>query len=342
MNKIQLSIPDPCHENWDNMTPTQGGRFCKACAKQVIDFSKMSDTDVLNYFNIVKNESVCGRAYPDQLNRPIAPPPEKKLFWYWNYLVTFFLFFSKSTGAKAQGRLKLVTAVGLKPIKKIDANNLLQQAASPVGFTIHGSIQDANGNNVSSAGIKLQHAAYGVSADIDGTFTLDIDSLPSRIEIYSVGFDRKQIMVNDLTEMKIVLSKTIQPVERLASANDKNEIKEWLGEVVVVGYTIRKPRIKDTIINRFRDFNPVIKIYPNPISKGNAFTLDLNLKTTGNYTVQITSAAGSLLLERKINALVKKHSEQIVSSIDWSSGIYYLRIIDDKGIKVGTANLAIL
>ncbi|HMX80851.1 MAG TPA: hypothetical protein PLG91_11090, partial [Ferruginibacter sp.] len=76
MQKLQLSIPEPCHENWQEMTPTQQGRFCKACAKEVIDFSMMTDTEVLNYFAGLREEKVCGRALPSQLNRAITYPKE--------------------------------------------------------------------------------------------------------------------------------------------------------------------------------------------------------------------------------------------------------------------------
>ena len=50
MQQLQLSIPEPCHQTWREMTPTQQGRFCNSCAKEVIDFSTMTDTEVLNYF----------------------------------------------------------------------------------------------------------------------------------------------------------------------------------------------------------------------------------------------------------------------------------------------------
>src|SRR4051812_10475679 len=104
MQKLQISIPEPCHENWQNMTPSDQGRFCNACAKTVVDFSMMSDHEVLSYFSTVSNEKVCGRALSTQLHREIKMPrePKKKLFWYWNYIVMFFIFFSKSSQSKAQ------------------------------------------------------------------------------------------------------------------------------------------------------------------------------------------------------------------------------------------------
>ena len=129
MQQLHLSIPEPCHQNWQEMTPTQQGRFCNACAKEVIDFSTMSDNEVLNYFSSLKNEKVCGRAYPDQLDRAITIPKEikKRKFWYWNYAAMFFLFFSKmSIKAQAQGMIAVVK--NTHEPKKIKTENVLSAA----------------------------------------------------------------------------------------------------------------------------------------------------------------------------------------------------------------------
>lgn len=47
---MKISIPKPCNENWNEMSPEQQGAFCKVCSKVVVDFSNMSDEEVLNYF----------------------------------------------------------------------------------------------------------------------------------------------------------------------------------------------------------------------------------------------------------------------------------------------------
>ena len=75
-------IPEPCHENWDNMTPQDKGRFCASCSKQVVDFSLMSDQQVLNYFKNATGKT-CGRFANDQLQRPmIETPKQKKKAWW--------------------------------------------------------------------------------------------------------------------------------------------------------------------------------------------------------------------------------------------------------------------
>ena len=39
--QLTLSIPTPCTEDWNNMTPDKNGKFCAACQKTVVDFSRV-------------------------------------------------------------------------------------------------------------------------------------------------------------------------------------------------------------------------------------------------------------------------------------------------------------
>jgi hypothetical protein len=65
---MKISIPTPCNENWNDMTPEQQGAFCKVCSKVVVDFSAMSDEEVISYFERKKEEKTCGRFRASQLS----------------------------------------------------------------------------------------------------------------------------------------------------------------------------------------------------------------------------------------------------------------------------------
>jgi hypothetical protein len=70
-----ITIPAPCHENWNEMTPKDKGRHCNSCAKTVVDFTTWQPQEIVTHFNSHKN--VCGRFTVDQLNEPI---PSKEDF----------------------------------------------------------------------------------------------------------------------------------------------------------------------------------------------------------------------------------------------------------------------
>lgn len=71
---LQITIPEPCTQEWDTMTPCNNGRFCGQCQKKVIDFTTWSDAELYKYFDAHKNEHFCGRYMSTQLNRDINIP----------------------------------------------------------------------------------------------------------------------------------------------------------------------------------------------------------------------------------------------------------------------------
>src|SRR5689334_10499045 len=84
MKKMNVNIASPCHENWDSMTETNKGKFCASCQKTVVDFTNMSDREIIEYFSKSKG-SVCGRLTDEQLSKdlviPTRPIPWVKYFF---------------------------------------------------------------------------------------------------------------------------------------------------------------------------------------------------------------------------------------------------------------------
>jgi len=74
---LKITIPTPCHEDWNKMTPDQTGRHCSSCAKSVVDFTGMSDDEVKLFFlNKKEDERVCGRFKQTQLHRITIELPQ--------------------------------------------------------------------------------------------------------------------------------------------------------------------------------------------------------------------------------------------------------------------------
>lgn len=94
---MKLSINNPCHENWDGMTPNEKGAFCLSCQKTVVDFSKKTLSEIKDFFtHIPETESVCGRFEEDQLT-DMTFDHFHRHFTKWHYfqkaaVVMFFIF----------------------------------------------------------------------------------------------------------------------------------------------------------------------------------------------------------------------------------------------------------
>lgn len=67
-NYFKFSIPKPCHEDWDKMTPNDKGRFCDSCVKTVVDFTKKSTTEIQDFLIENKNQNICGHFQTKQLD----------------------------------------------------------------------------------------------------------------------------------------------------------------------------------------------------------------------------------------------------------------------------------
>lgn len=96
----KISIPKPCFESWENMTPDGMGRFCGSCNKTVVDFTSWDDESVKNYFIQHYGGKVCGRFKKEQLDRITITLPQNifhlKLSGWKKFLAILLLCFGSS------------------------------------------------------------------------------------------------------------------------------------------------------------------------------------------------------------------------------------------------------
>ncbi|MFI1771130.1 energy transducer TonB [Thalassobellus citreus] len=90
-NYYSISIPEPCHEDWNKMTPKDKGRFCNSCVKTVVDFTKMNTYEIQDFINDNKNNRICGHFKQSQLDSINIYIPSKFLEQRQNFHKTFLL-----------------------------------------------------------------------------------------------------------------------------------------------------------------------------------------------------------------------------------------------------------
>jgi predicted house-cleaning NTP pyrophosphatase (Maf/HAM1 superfamily) len=71
---MQIHIPKPCSESWEQMAPRAHGRYCNACEKTVVDFTRMSDAELIAFLKNSADQTTCGRLRNDQIDRPLILP----------------------------------------------------------------------------------------------------------------------------------------------------------------------------------------------------------------------------------------------------------------------------
>ena len=92
ISNYKISIPKPCHEDWNAMTQEDKGRFCSVCAKSVVDFTGLDNEQVSDYLNQNKDKKICGRFRKDQLEPKFTfTVPEAVLYQKRSFHKTFFL-----------------------------------------------------------------------------------------------------------------------------------------------------------------------------------------------------------------------------------------------------------
>jgi hypothetical protein len=331
---IQLNIPEPCHENWNQMTPQEQGRFCGSCKKVVVDFSVMSDQEILNYFSKA-GEHTCGRFSNDQLNKEIRPTEKKKRFnlvYVWSVMLASLLV----TKTYAQGK-PVKKPVREKVYKDVKVGEIVvlpdEAAAVVIPARMNGIVLDAQNNNpVTGASIMVEGTEHGTMADSAGHFSFSVEKNdPLKIMISAIGYETQTLVLEKTTNWKNI--KVLLKPEFNA-----------LQEVSVIGYGTTKGRVMrtgavrmvkttklDTVKRCINDWTPAfmkkdVQVYPNPVVRGNSIQVKLALPQTGDYKLELLNTAGQVMLMQPLFMQTKEQQVDLYTQPHWSAGIYWVRI----------------
>ncbi|CAL2088254.1 hypothetical protein [Tenacibaculum sp. 190524A05c] len=119
MKNYKISIPEPCHENWKEMTSVEKGRFCKSCAKTVIDFTKKSPEQIQEYLQQNQGKRVCGHFYKKQLDSIVVELPntifERELSFQKMFILIVLVVMGTSLlSCKTEGKTQKIEKIIVK------------------------------------------------------------------------------------------------------------------------------------------------------------------------------------------------------------------------------------
>ena len=77
--QFSLEIQNPCDAKFSEMTPNAHGSFCSSCAKNVIDLSRKTNSEVAKILANSKDSSICARLKTSQLDQVFEHNEASKL-----------------------------------------------------------------------------------------------------------------------------------------------------------------------------------------------------------------------------------------------------------------------
>ena len=321
--KIELTVPCPCHENWDAMTPVQNGRFCQSCEKQVVDFTGMSDAQLLAFFRKPTTGSVCGRFSKYQLDRDLEMP-KKRVPWFKYFFQIILPAMLMSSKAEAQGEPKVKGDTILVEPPRCKVGDLKPGNIVPPqvqAAELRGWVTDRKQQPLASATVMIKGSNRGVITDKQGGFriTLPDAGQPSILQISMVGYEVIDVSIDSSQTGKPLVIELDEIVSILA------------GELVIVEKPRKKnmpiPLIPQKDMDSIRHF---FSIFPNPVASGSNLNIELKQQMKeGYYRLELVSATGGSVYRKEIWIDAEARVMDIEAPV-LPAGNYVLNLIDRK------------
>ena len=338
---LQLHIPAPCHENWNDMSPDQQGRFCLSCQKSVVDFTSMTDQEIIRYFQNVKG-STCGRFSDDQLNRNYEIDSKKRLNWFKYFLQILLPALLVTSKSNAQVYLKKKVTTNVSSDKCVrEFRSLGFTLARIVDTVITGEVIDKHNRPIPKATVMIKGTGKGVVADKNGKFKLSATQpLPLTLSISSTGFHPVEMVVDE--------NKIVSPV---CARLPEYPLVGIMGAIVIGRAT---PKMEPKILHQFNKIvkdslkampfsftSSSLKLYPNPLPLSSFLNIEYSNKLSGKYSIEIFDMNGKLLKVEEFDSSSPYLQKQIKLPNEIVPGTYLVQLIGPDGRRVSSKKLII-
>ncbi|WP_426489672.1 carboxypeptidase-like regulatory domain-containing protein [Hymenobacter sp. 102] len=205
---LTLAVPQPCHENWQAMTPAAQGRHCAACNKVVVDFTRMTDAEVVAYLTQASGRS-CGRFRAEQLQRPLRVATEAPVSRRWLAAALAVLGLGAAGPVAAQTR-----SAAPQEQRLLLGKPVAPKPASPERV-IRGRVTDAgSGEGLPGVTVLLKGSHVRIDTQADGSFELTLPELAgqeSMLIFSAVGFNTKEHLIRSLQSSENFVKLQLNP-----------------------------------------------------------------------------------------------------------------------------------
>jgi hypothetical protein len=192
-NPIVIHLPNPCGQNWDEMTPMGMGKLCANCQTLVIDFTTWSDESLFAYFKRNTGD-ICGLYYLDQVDRPIIEPKQRSKFYRIAVAMGLTLLAVQPSQLQARPRPPLIECNTYKEYLQADDDTL----GTPT--TLTGTVYGANNKPAADLYVEIvKDKGIASEATTDSKGVFEVTLLSEGIYTVNIYFGSKIELTRKIT-----------------------------------------------------------------------------------------------------------------------------------------------
>ena len=221
MNNTFLTIKEPCHQGWENMSISEKGKFCSSCQKHVYDFSNSTLDEIKKVYSESK-EGLCGHVPVKLLQEQYVERELQKV--HYSYLKKFCLAAMLCFGAT----LFTVDAAKASTFYKIKTAFFNSVKINNDTILVKGIVKAKSNREripfVNVVALVNDSIVASSATNIDGEYTLKIPKENSKVDI-------KAIYIGYIK--KIVKGVSIAPNKQIVVDFDLEEEEQMLDGIMI-------------------------------------------------------------------------------------------------------------
>ena len=103
---------------------------------------------------------------------------------------------------------------------------LLLSAAAFAQTQVTGHVADVRGDDIIGANVTVKGTSNGTITDIDGNFTINVDSKNAALAISFIGYKTKEVKVDGKTHLQIVLEEDTETLDEVVVVRKSTDSSE--------------------------------------------------------------------------------------------------------------------
>lgn len=330
---IIIRIPEPCHEDWNKMTPDANGKFCGSCQKSVFDFSNKTDEEIKDILMHYKDQKVCGRFKTTQIDRPLNLRVDlndvpRNMSITRMFALAMLLSFGSHLFACYDLQGKMIQ--GIEMVSDEDDKNkrvVGEMVATPKEKEKEKVNKKEKEKCIPTlkGDVDIQMVAGGLR--VEHVEPVKEDSVkvvkPEEEERFVKGKISRPVNIEEIEELPVPVkdSVLIVPDEEIPST-------EVLGGLIAVETVTEEVIVPEQVISTVEEENEIVAIenvwtvFPNP-AKGD-FTISYEIKKRSDVRIDVLDLQGRMI--SNLSKIDQQHTGkyQIPLTLDVPNGIYLI------------------